>query len=190
MKAWVLLVGSAGLFPVLGGLSKMEDRMASNAPHSLDGMAYMDYSSYTQNERPMDLSQDARAIRWMQQNVAGSPVIVEAATGEYNWGSRYSINTGLPDVIGWNWHQRQQRAVTPDTWVYHRIMEVGSFYATMDRGEVEGFLRRYDVRYIVVGQLERDLYSPAGLEKFDAWNGRLWDAVYRDDQTVIYKVKQ
>ena len=99
----------------------------------LDGMAYMAYSTYSESETQMDLSQDYRAIQWMQRNVQGSPVIVEANTPEYRWGTRFTIYTGLPGVVGWNWHQRQQRAVTPDTWVFDRVDAIGAFYNADNR---------------------------------------------------------
>jgi len=185
--ALIALVGGALLFPFLAGMDKMTDRMARQAPHTLDGMAYMFYSTY-QQERDMDLSQDARAIRWMQENIEGSPVIVEANTPEYRWGSRFTIYTGLPGVVGWNWHQRQQRAVTPDTWVFERVNEIGEFYNTYNPDMAQDFLERYDVEYIIVGQLERSIYTPAGLAKFEDLDGVLWHAIYRDGETVIYRV--
>jgi uncharacterized membrane protein len=186
----VLLVGGAFLFPLLAGADKINDRMASSAPHTLDGMAYMAYSTYNEGEVQMDLSEDYRAIQWMQRNVKGSPVIVEANVPEYRWGNRYTIYTGLPGIVGWNWHQRQQRAVNPSEWVTQRVDAVGDFYNTSSRAEVETFLGRYDVHYIVVGQLEQAVYTVKGLSKFAEWNGALWDEVYRDGRTVIYQVKQ
>lgn len=186
--ALVVLLFGAALYPVMAAMDKMTDRMGNGAPLGLDGMTYMAYSIYDQVQPALDLSQDYRAIRWMQQNVTGSPVIVEAHQPEYHWGNRFTIYTGLPGVIGWNWHQRQQRAVTPPEWVTDRIKAVELFYNTTSRVEVEKFLRRYDVSYIIVGGLEMALYSPAGLQKFDGWNGDLWKEVYRDGETAIYAV--
>jgi uncharacterized membrane protein len=187
--AAAVLIGAAVLFPLLAGADKIRDRISFAAPHTLDGMAYMATSTYNENETQMDLSEDYRAILWMQQNVAGSPVIVEGSVGEYRWGNRYTINTGLPSVVGWNWHQRQQRAVTPEIWVTSRVAAVGDFYTTPDPLAAQQFLQRYEVSYIIVGQMERAIYPAEGLAKYEAENGRLWDEVYRDGQTVIYKVR-
>ena len=73
-------------------------------------MTFMKYSQHWDGQM-MDLSEDYNAIRWMQDNVQGSPVIVEANCTEYRWCTRMTIYTGLPGVVGWNWHQRQQRGV-------------------------------------------------------------------------------
>ena len=193
-SAWqaaaVTLIGCAALFPLLAGQAKIEDRMAANAPHTLDGMAYMAYSHYSDQNTDMDLSEDYRAIRWMQDNVKGSPVIVEANTPEYRWGTRFTIYTGLPGVVGWNWHQRQQRALTPSEWVTDRIDQIGTFYSTSSESFTLDFLREYKVRYIIVGQLERAYYPEEGLAKFDQWNGKYWKEIYREGQTVIYEVLQ
>jgi YYY domain-containing protein len=183
-----LVFGSA-LFPLLAGTDKIRDRMAHQAPNTLDGMAYMAYSTYHDFGQPLDLSEDYRAIIWMQENVEGSPVIVEGHASEYRWGSRYTIYTGLPGVVGWNWHQRQQRGVVSTIWVTDRVQQVGEFYETVDPVVAQSFLQMFNVRYIIVGQYERAMYGPLGLIKFEEWNGRLWDEVYRDGATVIYRVK-
>ena len=188
--ALAILVGSAALFPLLAGIDKIRDRMSPIAPHTLDGMAYMAYSHYNENGVDIDLSQDYQAIIWMQENVDGSPVIVEANTPEYRWGSRFTIYTGLPGVVGWNWHQRQQRAIVPSEWVTDRVKEIEMFYNSSDRQEVYKFISKYNVCYIIVGELEKAVYQGAGLEKFSAWDGDLWRKVYDQDETVIYEVLQ
>ncbi|MDP2976537.1 MAG: DUF2298 domain-containing protein, partial [Anaerolineales bacterium] len=184
-----ILVSCAALFLLVVGMVKIRDRMNPAAPHSLDSMTYMAYAHYADFGVDMDLSQDYRAIRWMQDNVQGSPVIVEANVPEYRWGTRFTIYTGLPGVVGWNWHQRQQRALMSN-WVWERIGEITNFYTTSDPAAAQAFLKKYNVRYIVLGQLERAAYSGEGLLKFDWLNGQLWQEVYRDGQTVIYEVPE
>jgi YYY domain-containing protein len=199
----VVLLASASLYPLLASMAKIEDRMSARAPHTLDGMAFMQDATYLDEWGEMDLSQDYRAIRWMQENVVGSPVIVEANLRNlYRWGSRYSIYTGLPGVVGWEWHQQQQRAILPGNWVSDRIAEVDNFYLTTDLQQALEFLRKYNVRYIILGQQERGLYSTPrlldergyssadGLNKFEMAEGMLWDEVYRDGDTVIYYVPE
>jgi len=154
----------------------------------------MEYSTYLNGATAemsfdMNLQEDYLAIRWMQENIQGSPVIVEANTVEYQWGNRFTIYTGLPGVVGWNWHQRQQRGVVTDQWVWDRVKAITGFYQTLDVNEARAFLRKYNVRYIVVGQLEHAYYWQEGLDKFDAMvrSGEL-KVVYASGHTVIYEV--
>jgi YYY domain-containing protein len=186
--AVTLLVASAALYPLLGGTAKIKDRMAPQAPHTLDGMTFMEYATYDDLGRVMDLSQDYRAIRWLQENVQDSPVIVEGNMVEYHWGTRNTIYTGLPNVVGWNWHQRQQRAITVENLIENRIAEVNEFYLSTDPLQAKAFLDKYGVKYIIVGQLEHALYPGPGLDKFEQLDDDLWHEVYRDGETVIYEV--
>lgn len=186
--AVIILVFSTGLYPLLGGLAKVKDRISPEAPYTLDGMKYMQYAFYEDLGVKMDLSQDYRAILWFLENVSGSPAIIEGNMVEYHWGNRFTIYTGLPNVIGWNWHQRQQRARAPEYVIPERINDVAEFYLTPDIERAQQILGKYDVKYIVVGQLERALYPGGGLEKFELYDGSLWDEVFRDGDTVIYQV--
>jgi uncharacterized membrane protein len=184
----VLLAGAA-LFTISAATDKISDRMAGGVPLTLDSISYMQHAEYADYDVLMNLDQDYRAIRWMQDNVQGSAVIVEANCPEYRWCTRFTIYTGLPGVVGWNWHQRQQRTLTPQK-VEVRVAEVGAFYSTAESQEAIDFLRRYDVRYIILGQMERAAYPGAGLDKFAANDGILWDAVYHEGDTTIYQVRQ
>jgi uncharacterized membrane protein len=191
-KSWltilIILAASASLYTAFAGIAKVEDRMVSTAPHTLDGMAYMQYATYNNLGTALDLRQDYNAIRWMQENINGSPVIVEAIQGtQYAWFSRFSIYTGLPDVTGWEWHQRQQRVAAGDP-VTPRTAEVGQFYLETSPQMALQFLHQYDAEYIILGQTERGLYPGPGLDKFEAMNGVLWQRVYQEKEMAIYQV--
>jgi len=185
--AMIVLISGAALFTVTGASGKMRDRWIVEAPHSLDAMAFMEYANYDDFGQRLELSEDYRAIRWMEVNVQGSPVIVEANCPEYRWCTRFTIYTGLPNVVGWNWHQRQQRVFTSEQ-VQDRVNEVGDFYNSISLVSSRDFLKRYDVKYIIVGQLERAEYTPEGIAKFEQFDGVYWRSVYRDGNTVIYEV--
>jgi len=182
-----LLLAGALLFTYMASMDKIRDRIAANIPFTFDSITYMQYSTYW-DQVQLDLNNDYLAIRWMQENIKGSPVIVEANTPEYRWGTRYTIYTGLPGVVGWNWHQRQQRALFPDSWVSGRVQEITDFYNTRDLSAAKAFLDKYAVKYIVVGQMERNMYSQEGIAKFEFGNGSMWKTVYEDSGTVIFEV--
>jgi YYY domain-containing protein len=184
----IILVAAAALYPLLGTTARVKDRMTEGVPLTLDGMAFMEYAEYDDLGTRMNLSEDYEAIRWLQDNVVGSPVIIEGNMVEYHWGTRNTIYTGLPNVIGWNWHQRQQRATAPEDLIHGRISEVNEFYLTADPERAMQIIESYDVQYIVVGQLEQALYPGPGLRKFDSQEGVLWKEVFRVNDTVIYHV--
>jgi len=206
-RAWLwglaLLVLGAGAYPVLATPTKAGDRWPdiSDPPRTWDGMAYMlgdganQPAIYRDEGRPIDLTHDHAAIRWMQDNVSGTPVIVEGQTVEYRWGSRFAIYTGLPTVVGWSWHLRQHNSVVPGQVVEQRIEEVKNFYNTVSVEDALAFLRRYRAQYIVVGQLERIYYADTGLAKFPRMveQGELQlvfssQAGRQDTGTIIYQV--
>lgn len=182
-----LLVAAAASYPVLASIDKIKDRMSMSAPHVLDGMAYMESSQYFQDGFTMTLAEDFAAIQWMQDHVQGSPVIIEGNATEYKWGNRYTIYTGLPGVIGWNYHQRQQRPGLSDQ-VWQRIEEVNAFYNDGSLDVALAILQKYAIRYIVVGQMEQGMYDPQGIAKFAKLEGFFWDEVFRAGNTVIYQV--
>jgi uncharacterized membrane protein len=187
-----ILLGGVFLFTITATSDKISDRMTPAAPHTLDSMSYMNYSQHWDGNI-MDLSEDYRAIRWMQDNVQGSPVLVEANCSEYRWCTRFTIYTGLPGVMGWNFHQRQQRALIAPNLLQDRIDGIGVFYNTMDVEVARAFLKKYQVKYIIVGQLERNIYPPNefsldGLAKFKSFDGKYWKSVYHDKNTTIYEV--
>ena len=195
-----LILGSIS-YPYLATGEKIADRWPniSNPPKTLDGMAYMlgeaDGSVgavYDDEGKMLDISEDYAAIQYMQDNVKGSPVIVEGHTVEYKWGSRFSVYTGLPSVIGWSWHTRQHNSLLDGAWITKRIDNLDAFYNTTDLDSAKDYLSKYDVSYIIVGDLERAHYSSEGLAKFQQLTDEgILRIVFGDETentTTVYEV--
>ncbi|MEA3345466.1 MAG: DUF2298 domain-containing protein [Chloroflexota bacterium] len=188
--AFVLLLAGCLIYPPLAARAKINDRFDRSIGPTLDGMAYMRTATYQEGEFTLKLEWDRRAVRWMLENVQGSPVVLEANDLLYRWGNRVSIYTGLPTIVGWDWHQRQQRGHIVGDRVRRRVEVVGEIYSTLDSERAELLLRRFRVKYIYLGELERALYPTDGLAKFERWakEGFLQE-VYRNPGVVIYSVE-
>ena len=173
------------VYPVLATPVRIQDRFHST-PLTLDGAAWMPDAVHWERDEPIEMRWDAEAIRWLQDNVAGSPVILEAHGDQYRWNARMSVYTGSPTVIGWPWHQTQQR----NDWdlIQERARDVSSIYNTLSKNAALDLIDQYDVRYIVVGDLERIYYLPHGIEKFERMveDGAL-ELAYANQGTTIYR---
>ncbi len=154
-------------------------------------MAFMKYATHGEHGVYFPLAEDYAMIRWLQDNVVGTPIILEGRSErEYLWGPRVSIYTGLPTLVGYSHHERQQRTVDPlSRFVDQRALQTDTIYHTTDYTLAMHLLKAYDVSFIVVGQLERAYYSPEGLDKFRqmAALGML-QVVYEQGETLVYQV--
>ncbi len=182
------LIFGAALYPICATYGKINDRFDRSIGPTLDGTAYMKTAVYT-DQQPLHLANDLAAIQWLEQNIQGSPVILEANTPIYRWGSRISIYTGLPTVIGWDWHEKQQRAVVSGEMIDWRLDDVRQMYDNPDVAQAAQLLQLYDVSYVYVGELERAYYSAEGLAKFDQ-HPELFEPVYRNGPVTIYRVRK
>ncbi len=189
-----LLVLGGALFLPFGVHARAVDRIAPETGTTLSGMAFMkDAVIHDGPEDDMEeipLSGDYHAIRWIQDNVEGSPVILEGlGRREYLWANRVSVHTGLPAVVGWRWHQVQQRAGVGGDMVTWRRSDVDLCYATTNVDETMEVVGRYGVRYIYVGAYERAYYGKAGLDKFAEMAERgLLRRAYDSAGVTIYEV--
>ncbi len=197
------LLGAAALYPLTATPARFADRFprvapggacrafedapappgalgagAAGRPRGLDGAAFLADSALCVEGRLVPLRYDGEGFAWLRANERGSPAILEAVLPEYRWGSRFSVHTGLPAVVGWSWHVRQHRAAVPGSVVEKRIAEVDAFYRSrlVAPGEAAGegrttveelrrLLARHRVRWVVDGLLERAVYGDEGLAK-------------------------
>jgi len=189
---FAVLLFSSLIYTVEGTVARVHDRF-NPLPPTADGMAYMPQAIYNDEVRPrevypIELRWDYEAIRWLQDNVAGSPVILEAQVPAYRWGNRVSIYTGLPTLLGYEWHQRQQRAGYAGM-IDQRLGDIRRLYTTPDIEETTALLQKYGVEYIYLGRLERLYYPGPGLAKFDEMEGEELELVYENPEVKIYQIR-
>ncbi|MBC7249384.1 MAG: glycosyltransferase family 39 protein [Anaerolineae bacterium] len=184
-----LLLFAACIYPVVGTPARVDDRFPGARPPlgTLDGMAYMTVGEYAwpDESNRIALKYDYEAIRWLMKNVKGTPVVAEAAIGYYReFGMRVASYTGLPTLLG-ALHQSEQRY----SWqVSERDDATRNFFNTTDLERTRQLIRDLHIRYVYIGQLERTVYDPAGLQKFDqlVQTGEM-RVVYRNERTTIYE---
>ncbi|MBN2387003.1 MAG: hypothetical protein JXB85_08280 [Anaerolineales bacterium] len=145
-RVGLILVLAMGLtYPVLSLLTKTNN-FAPYLGWSLDGAAHLDY------ENPAD----ADAIRWFATVPDG--IVAEAASpgGSYTYYGRIATYTGLPNVLGWPGHEGQWRGgYEPQG---NRLDDLRRLYTTNSWEEARAILQQHDIRYVVVGPLERSTY--------------------------------
>jgi YYY domain-containing protein len=123
------------------------------------------------------------AVLWLRENTAGDAVIVEAVGGAYSEYGRMSANSGRPTLLGWANHQYQWRGSdTPEPPIRERAVEQIYTLPAQNLAETADLLNRYNVRYIIVGQLERRTYPNLQEEKFRV---RL-PIVFENESITIY----
>jgi len=130
--------------------------------------------------------EDHKAILWLRQNVVGNPVIVEAPGGSYSRFGRVSEHTGLPTILGWDFHEAQWRGSFVEPGLRQADLEL--IYRSTDMRRVVDLLRKYGVSFVFVGPLEVEKYGRpdrAGLDKF----ARFMDTAYQGNGVTIYRVR-
>ena len=187
LSTFGLLAVGVLIYPVMATDVRLDDRFNDIGP-GVDGEAYMDSGVYTTRGVEIEFASDLPGIEWLRENVDGSPVVVEAQWDLYTWANRVSIYTGLPTVLGWDWHQTQQRH--DYRWeVQRRRNAVNNFYTTREIEEAREFLDEFGVRYVYVGELERGAYPSSGIAKFDDMPELNLHPVFEQGPVKIYEYR-
>ncbi len=147
---------------------------------SLNGLDYM--STYD----PPDYA----AINWINSNITGDPVIVEAFGADYTNYGRISVFTGLPTIMGWEGHEWQWRvnwvskSSSNSTDFFRRVTDINQIYTNTSPPVVLSLMARYNAQYLYVGPLEQATYVGANLQRFSSF----MKIVYKKDGVTIYQV--
>lgn len=136
----LLFVFGAGLVYPVYAFSDVASR-PEGRPLTLDGSTFL----------PLEARE---AIAWLQHAQPG--VLAEAVGGSYTGFARYATFSGQPSVMGWPGHEGQWRGGNVD---FGRITDIETLYSTADWATAQAILERYNIRYVVVGDLERSSYA-------------------------------
>jgi len=155
---------------------------------TLDGRAWLDHGPVVVEANevpPIDVTQDDDLIAWMRAHVPGGATIVEAAGPSYTWVGRVSVATGLPTVIGWAFHETQQRRGYANE-VDERTAAVKRLYADPEPVQALRTLAAYRPDYVVVGTVEHALGTPEAIDALGGLPGI--EVVWQHGDEVLYEV--
>lgn len=165
-----LLIVLNSLYLYTGTFARTE---GFNRSVSLDGIDFLKKANYG----------DYDAIFWVDKTLNGTTVILEAPGSSYEDTSWISSCTGIPTVVGWAGHE----FVLRNSWgeISARIRDIDTIYDTGDPDKAKLLLRKYNVSYVYVGNVELGKYKKQGIKKFE--NTSYFEKVYRG-VTEIYRV--
>ncbi len=195
------LVLASAVFPVLGPRDRFADRFNTDVGPTLDGRAYQQSAVYGdpgptnrgEDDTHYPLAIDAAAIDYMREHIEGSPVVLEGVSEHgYRWQPRVAKYAGLPGVIGWRWHQAQQRGDSGGdvAAIDKRLADTRLMYDTTNEAEFLDLAGRYGVEYVYVGPSERAHFAAEGLAKFEQMAGSSVEVFYQADEAAIYRLKR
>jgi uncharacterized membrane protein len=165
----IFFIGAGLVYPVIASMNRTN---GFTTHRYLDGLAAM---------RAADPS-EFEAVRWLEDNVEGTPTILEAIGGDYSAYGRVSSRTGLPTLLGWPDHEYRWR----NSWAVQgtRKDDTQRIYQTTSAEEAKELLDKYDVKYVYVGSLEREAYGDVGLAKF----GEFMEVAFQNSGVTIYRM--
>lgn len=191
----LLLLVAASLVYVYSGTPARQKARFADLPAGLDGLAYLQAAGFIDegnspepgDEVPVYLRDDEPVIRWLRDNVEGMPVIAEMVGPLYHWTGRMSWNTGLPAVVGWDWHEIAYRMDYAHL-IHARRAETQRFYGDPDVLSAYEYLRKYRVSYVVVGTEEYVHGSEAAIARLAQMPGL--EVAFEHGRYRIYRVSE
>jgi len=145
----------------------------------------IDAAAFMEKEMP----DDYLATNWLNRNISGMPVVLEANGDSYSDYQRVSVITGLPTVLGWHTHEWLWKGDPSILDV--RAEDIKQIYTSSDEKTVRALIEKYQIEYIYVGKLEQEKYETVNHEMIK----RLGKTVFRspmndekDYETYIVKI--
>jgi YYY domain-containing protein len=147
----------------------------------LDRPVVLDGSEWLTTSYP----QDKELIDYINNSIKGNPVVLEAQGDSYTDYERISAYTGLPTVAGWWVHEWLWRGSSDI--VGKRIPDIVTIYESQDIQATRDLIKKYNIRYIVVSDLEREKYPNLNSGKIASLGRVVFKS--QNSKAVLYEVK-
>jgi len=135
--------------------------------------------NYLKNDYPDNFV----AINWINKNISGQPVILEAVGDSYTTFGQVSVSTGLPTVEGWIVHEWLWRGGYDKPKA--RQDDVQAIYEGSDINQLKRLIQKYNIKYIFVGAKEHEKYPDLNEANFKAIGGQI---IFQSGETKIYQL--
>ena len=129
-----------------------------------------------------DYAEDVGAIRWLKENIEGSPVVLEANGDSYSEYERVSAMTGLPTVMGWYVHEWLWRNDLEEE--NQRKEDVQTIYTSSNADQIKSLIEKYKISYLFIGSCEYEKYGEINSELLAS----IGKVVFRQSETTIIEV--
>jgi uncharacterized membrane protein len=106
------------------------------------------------------------SVQWLKSIADTKPVILEAnKPGELFTGS-VAAYSGISTVLGWYNDQLMAYGSNMENELQDRQSDIDYIYKEVDKSKVLNLIRKYNISYIYVGEVESSLYSRECLDNF------------------------
>jgi uncharacterized membrane protein len=122
-------------------------------------------------------------VRWINKNITGQPVILEAVGDSYTTFNQVSVATGLPTVEGWIVHEWLWRGGYEQPSA--RQVDVQNIYEAKSANDARALLQKYSVKYVFLGDKEREKYPALNPKIFDELGAKV---IFESGQTRVLEL--
>ncbi|MCX6044742.1 MAG: DUF2298 domain-containing protein [Chloroflexi bacterium] len=143
------VVIAVGLVFPLGAITAKTNNFTADK-RTLDATAYVAWNN------PDEMA----AVQWVRTHTAPDALVAEAlGRSYYASDNRISTMTGRPTLHGWGGHESQWRGKAYGEMAQNRGDTLQRIYGTGSSADITQLLSQWDIDYVYVGPVERELYK-------------------------------
>lgn len=168
------------LFTVMGTMEKTHNfKVIPNLVPMLSGTNHLIHFHGNENS----------SIDWLKSNAIKGSIILESCIPNEIYSGRISSYSGLSNIINWPNKQRIAYSKSMENEITNRVNDVNTIYSEPKKSKIINLIKKYNIKYIYVGELENKTYPIESLKDFES----IGKIVYTSSDTsekgsIIYEI--